>query len=208
MGNKQSSPSALPSYDHVANSFSSNDLEAVRERFYELSEKAESLDIGSFAKALMHNGPYIQKHILPRIFACCDMNKDGMLDVEEYVCAVALFRFGSLDEKCRFLLAMYDSAKGGSSGGAIVRESLRQLLVDATVLANKRVVALSSQEDWIASLKPLSEAMVETVLFQYATGAANKLDFGEFVNFLKVESTVQGLLGTIPVILNDRHATQ
>lgn len=80
--------------------------------------------------------------------------------------------------------------------------------MDATVLANKRVVALSSQEDWIASLKPLSEAMVETVLFQYASGAANKLDFGEFVNFLKIESTVQGLLATIPIILNDRHAIQ
>ena len=47
------------------------------------------------------NSSYIRKHILPRLFHVFDSKKDGVLDLDEYCSAVALFRAGPLDEKIK-----------------------------------------------------------------------------------------------------------
>ena len=44
---------------------------------------------------------YIRKNVLPKLFITIDTKKDNVIDFEEYVCAVALFRIGSTEEKIR-----------------------------------------------------------------------------------------------------------
>ena len=44
---------------------------------------------------------YIRKHVLPRLFAAMDSKRDQVIDFEEYVCAVALFRIGSTEAKIK-----------------------------------------------------------------------------------------------------------
>jgi hypothetical protein len=44
---------------------------------------------------------YIRKHVLPRLFAAMDSKRDQVIDFEEYVCAVALFRAGSTEDKIK-----------------------------------------------------------------------------------------------------------
>ena len=44
---------------------------------------------------------YIRKHVLPRLFAAMDTKRDHVIDFEEYVCAVALFRIGSTEDKIK-----------------------------------------------------------------------------------------------------------
>lgn len=39
--------------------------------------------------------------MLPRLFTVFDTKKDGVIDFEEYLCAIALFRLGSADEKIK-----------------------------------------------------------------------------------------------------------
>ena len=50
--------------------------------------------------------------MIPKLFAIIDSKKDNVIDFEEYVCAVALFRLGSTEEKIRILFLMYDPIKG------------------------------------------------------------------------------------------------
>jgi hypothetical protein len=44
---------------------------------------------------------YIRKHIFPRLFGVVDQRRDSVIDFEEYLSAVALFRVGSTEEKIR-----------------------------------------------------------------------------------------------------------
>ena len=54
---------------------------------------------------------YIRKHVLPRLFAAMDAKRDNVIDFEEYVCAVALFRIGSTEEKIKSELQMFQEIK-------------------------------------------------------------------------------------------------
>jgi hypothetical protein len=42
-----------------------------------------------------------------------DTKKDGVVDFEEYVAAVALFRVGTTEEKIKVLYMMYEPSKAG-----------------------------------------------------------------------------------------------
>lgn len=44
---------------------------------------------------------YVRKHVFPRLFTVFDTKKDGVIDFEEYLCAIALFRLGTADEKIK-----------------------------------------------------------------------------------------------------------
>lgn len=48
---------------------------------------------------------YIRRYILSRMFTVIDTKKDGILDFEEYTCAVALFRTGNTEDKLRCKVA-------------------------------------------------------------------------------------------------------
>lgn len=201
MGNKQATPSPFPSYEQATSLFTANELTAQRQRFHSLSGETEFINLEAFAKLpAFANLDYMRKSIVPRLLATCDLKKDGVLDIEEYTCSMALFRFGSLEDKCKLLFGMYDAAK---TGGCLNKDSLRQLLVDATVCLQKQDASLGNLETWIAGLKPLSEAMVESALLQYSLSGAQRLDLTEFLCFLKVESTLQGMLARLPCLLGD-----
>jgi hypothetical protein len=78
--------------------------------------------------------PYLRKVFLPKLFVVIDSKKDNVIDIEEYISAIAMFRVGTLDEKIRgrcyckrlyrclaycwntllsVLFMMYEPAKGG-----------------------------------------------------------------------------------------------
>ena len=107
---------------------------------------------------------YIRKHILPRLFAVMDGKKDNVLDFEEYVCAVALFRIGTTEEKIRVLFLMYEPFKGLH----LQKESLRRLLVDATVAIQKEEVPVATLELWILEQIELSECMADMVTLRFS----------------------------------------
>jgi hypothetical protein len=52
-------------------------------------------------KVAVPSSQYVRKYVLPRIFTTVDLKKDNLIDFEEYVCAVALFRVGTTDDKIR-----------------------------------------------------------------------------------------------------------
>ena len=47
---------------------------------------------------------YLRKHLLPRLFHTMDTKKDGVIDFEEFVSAVALFRIGTTEEKIKGII--------------------------------------------------------------------------------------------------------
>jgi Ca2+-binding EF-hand superfamily protein len=137
--------------------------------------------------------PYIRKHILPRLFAVIDGKKDNVIDFEEYVCAVALFRIGTTEEKIRVLFLMYEPFKGLH----LTKESVRKLLVDATVAIQKEDIHVATLELWIQEQMELSECMADMALMQFSA-QDGKLELQEFITFVKVEGSVQGLLLQLP----------
>ena len=126
---------------------------------------------------------YIRKHILPRLFAVMDGKKDNILDFEEYVCAVALFRIGTTEEKIRVLFLMYEPFKGLH----LQKESLRRLLVDATVAIQKEEVPVATLELWILEQIELSECMADMVTLIFCHSiylSSHKLSRNTLVNTL------------------------
>ena len=47
------------------------------------------------------NYAYVRKYVLPRVFLLFDTKKDGAIDFDEYLCAVALFRAGTVEDKIK-----------------------------------------------------------------------------------------------------------
>ena len=172
---------------------------------------------------------YPKKHVLPRLFHTMDTKRDGVLDFEEFLSAVALFRCGSTEEKIKVLFLMYEpSAKTGH----LMREQLRQLLVDALMVAQRQDVSLAQTEEWIQDQAELSQGLVEMALAQFASAGsqqqqqpqqqqqqqqlqqsapdgkggggttAGALDLSEFVAFVSLEGSIQGLLGLLPTVID------
>lgn len=121
---------------------------------------------------------------------------------------------------------MYDGSK---NGGYLLKESLKQLLVDATLCMQKQHVNLPQLEEWLAvsvdsdsssmhdfkakwlmrlpywliqNIKQLSDALVEAALLQYSS--TGRMDLQEFTHFLKVEGTVQSMVAQFGIYLNDK----
>ena len=138
------------------------EISHLKKSFKTLCRNNDSITLSSFtANCQVHAATesYIRKHILPRLFAVMDGKKDNVLDFEEYVCAVALFRIGTTEEKIRVLFLMYEPFKGLH----LQKESLRRLLVDATVAIQKEEVPVATLELWILEQIELSECMADMV---------------------------------------------
>eukprot|EP01031_Cornospumella_fuschlensis_P037941 gene37941-46094_t len=199
MGNKQGSVAALPSYEQAVTTLTGPDVEGVRTNFRDLSGGRDAISIDSIPQAPLPNSGYLKKHVIPKLFVALDYKKDGVLDYEEYISAIALLRKGTIEDKAKLLLNMYDGSK---NGGYLLKESLKQLLVDATLCMQKQHVNLPQLEEWLANIKQLSDALVEAALLQYSS--TGRMDLQEFTNFLKVEGTVQSMVGQFSIFLNDK----
>jgi hypothetical protein len=127
-----------------------------------------------------------------------DSKRDNVIDLEEYLRAVALFRLGTVDDQIKLLYIMYDGTK---SGGCLTKENFRQMLVDATICSQKQEIPLDMLESWLSDLRLLSDAMVQTALVQFSAHLT-KLDVLELTAFVKLESSVQGLLPLIQSIID------
>jgi len=55
----------------------------------------------SFLQKSSTYGPYAQRHVHPRIFNAFDTKRDGVIDFEEYLCGVTVFRAGGAEEKMK-----------------------------------------------------------------------------------------------------------
>ena len=164
---------------------------------------------------------YAKRHILPRFFSTMDVKKDGVVDFEEFLCAVALFRVGSTEDKIKVLFLMYEPS---AKSGCLMREQLRLLLVDSLILAQRQELPLQLLQSWIEEQHELSQGMVDMALFQYSSegasisaaaagvdkrgdggssvGDAGRLDLAEFATFVALEGSIQGLLSFLPQILD------
>jgi len=150
-----------------------------------------------------------------------DVKKDGVVDFEEFLCAVALFRVGSTEDKIKVLFLMYEPS---AKSGCLMREQLRLLLVDSLILAQRQELPLQLLQSWIEEQHELSQGMVDMALFQYSSegasisaaaagvdkrgdggssvGDAGRLDLAEFATFVALEGSIQGLLSFLPQILD------
>lgn len=198
MGNKLVS-SPFPSYDSAISLFNPAELTQLRNQFNEISQSQPSITYERFSKSNPRQSDYVRKRVLPRVFNTLDTKKDGIIDWEEYISAIAVFRHGTIEDKIKCLYLMYD---GNKSGASLSKENFRQLMVDSTICVQQAdPPSVKELEQWIQDLHQLSMAMVETALIQYSAHA-NKLDIQEFIAFVKVEGTIQGLMHLIPTLVD------
>jgi hypothetical protein len=163
------------------------------------SQGADVISAAKFtAMSTPKNADYVRKYVLPRLFAVMDMKKDNVLDLEEYLRSVALFRLGTVEDQIKLLYLMYDGSK---SGGCLTRENFRQMLLDASVCTQKEEIAVDVLEVWLADLSLLSDAMVQTAMVQFSSHS-NKLDVQELTAFVKMESSVQGLIPLMQALID------
>jgi Ca2+-binding EF-hand superfamily protein len=103
--------------------------------------------------------------IIPRILKAIDIKKDGVIDFEEYLCALILLRFGSPEEKLKLLFLMYDPYKG--INGYLTKESVKCLLIDAMSSGlNRSSESSKFYDEWSENLEELPETMTDMVFFQ------------------------------------------
>lgn len=196
MGNKVTSP--LPNYDAACSNLNSIEIAHLKSAFLKLSQNHDFIPLQAFLQISFVCSPYLRKHLFPRFFRILDSKRDGYLDFEEYVSAIALFRVGTNEEKIKALFMMYEPTKS-----YLQRENLRYLLVDATLSVQKEnTIGIALQEQWIEDMKDLSIGMVEMAMNQFSS-QDGKLDFQEFVAFVKVESSIQGLLNLLSNVIDN-----
>jgi Ca2+-binding EF-hand superfamily protein len=247
MGNKGSLASPFPSYETALAHLTPAEVQHLGNSFKSMSRGRDALTLQGFLEvglqswALYHNASfspvlffflphkqyakctsYAKRHILPRLFSTIDVKKDGLVDFEEFLCAVALFRVGSNEDKIKVLFLMYEPS---AKTGCLMREQLRLLLVDSLLLAQRgQELPLPLLQSWIEEQQELSQGMVDMALFQYSSegvsisaaaagvdkrgdggssvGGDGRLDLAEFATFVALEGSIQGLLSFLPQILD------
>lgn len=85
---------------------------------------------------------------------------------------------------------MYESVKGSS---LLPRESLRQMLIDATIFEGRTDIPVGQLEQWLIDQKELANGMVDAAINQFGS-QDNELSIKEFYLFVKTEGTLQYLL--------------
>ena len=221
MGNKTLC-SPLPSYESALSTLADAEVEHISGTFKSLSRGRDILSLSSFVEA-SKCAAYPKKHVLPRLFGAIDTKRDGVLDFEEYLCAVALFRVGSTEEKIKLLYLMYEP---NTKTGCLMREQLRKLLVDALMVAQRQYVPLAQVEDWLEEQSELSLGMVDMAIAQFSASyhsslserekknsggggvggvggvGGGALDLAEFISFVTLEGSIQGLLQLLPTVID------
>jgi len=196
MGNKQFT-SPFPTYEIARQHLGAVEIAHAKKMFLHLSRGFEAISLVNLGQlSTTKSVQYLRKHLLPRLFAAVDTKKDGLIDFEEYISALALFRVGSNEEKIKVLFLMYEPAKNGT----LLKESFRQLLVDATLAVQKEDFPVSVTEAWLRDQADLADGMADMALQQFAS-QEGRIDLQEFVSFVKVEGSVQGLLQLLPSII-------
>ena len=205
MGNKL--PSPIPSYDIAISQLNKIEIEHIQKTFRLIGKSEKHITPMSFYSCeLIKCSMYMRKYILPRLFHVIDTKKDGVIDFEEYVCAIALFRIGSTEDKIMLLFLMYEPQKNGF----LLNENLRQMLVDATIVIQKnepidykdRKNQLDQLEIWIHEQHEISTCMAEMALQQFSQ-QQGKITLTEFVSFVKVEGSIQQLLNKLPQLIDN-----
>lgn len=142
---------------------------------------------------------YILRHVIMKLFTVIDTKKDGVIDFEEYFCAVCLFRIGNIEEKIKIIFAMYEQP---TKLGFICRDNLKELIIDSTISIQKITKPIDTLERWIDELDVIAEGMVEMALHQFSHHE-NKMDINDFNNFAKVEGSIQKLLSLLSKVIDN-----
>jgi Ca2+-binding EF-hand superfamily protein len=205
MGNKL--PSPIPSYETALSQLNKIEIEHIQKTFKLIGKSEKHITQQSFSSCeLIKCSMYVRKYILPRLFHVIDTKRDGLLDIEEYISAIALFRIGSTEEKIMLLFLMYEPQKNGF----LLCDNLRQMLVDATIVIQKNEPIdykdkknhLDQLEHWIHEQLEISTCMTEMALQQFAQ-QQGKITLSEFVSFVKVEGSIQQLLNKLPQLIDN-----
>ena len=204
MGNKL--PSPIPSYDIAIAQLNQIEIEHIQKAFKVIGKSEKHITRQCFCTSdLIKCSLYVRKYVLPRLFHVIDTKRDGVVDFEEYLSAIALFRVGSTEEKIMLLFLMYEPQKNGY----LLGENLRLMLVDATIVIQKNEPTdhkekknhLDQLEHWIHEQLEISTCMTEMALQQFAQ-QQGKISSSEFTSFLKVEGSLQQLLVKLPQLID------
>lgn len=187
MGNKAASP--LPTYRLAIQQLQPDELTEIQRVFNILSCNSNFITLPNFLEyTRLDCSICVRKSLLTKVFMSLDSKKDNVIDIEEFVCGVALFRDGDVQELVKILYFMYESKTGG-----MTKESLRQLLVDSMLINRKDDISPILMESWIQEQYDLSDGMAELALYQYASNLKS-IDLNEFKSFFGIEGNLQNLL--------------
>jgi hypothetical protein len=160
MGNKQS-VSPFRAYEIASSLYSKEQLTEISDNFRKIASNRDVLDIDIFtANCRGKTSDFTRRHILPRFFSAIDVNRDGIIDFEDFLCAKTLFRNGTLDEKAKFVVLMYGTES------SITRLNLNRLLLDVMSPRSDEGGNVNFYADWGNDLTSLLEVMSDMVFVQ------------------------------------------
>ena len=203
MGNKAVSSSALPSFESASSKFTAKEISVLKENFRRLSSNKDYIPYETLSAVLnlanINNINYFKKLVLPKfisLFASKKNNGKAIngIDYEDYVSFSSVAKFGSMeDQKVKLVVLMYEGSKNGNY--CLRKSSLKQLLVDAMICtgSTRDEVPLKLVEEWVQSLSPISDIMVDSALTQFSS-QKERIEVSELLNFLKIESSLQTFL--------------
>ncbi|CAG9328952.1 unnamed protein product [Blepharisma stoltei] len=196
---------------HVLTKFTKDELNVLRELFYDLSRRTDTTDC-------IDKSTFLQFFPLPgllgeRLFRMFDTSGSGLIDFDGFLLGLAAFSKGTLEEKYKIIFNLYDLNEDGiidkSELVTMIHNSFKETVTSLPVPENKETAAktedlyinirktsnrsttrkLSSfrQNSTSCSLEPETysarvHGIAKTILEQF--GDKNALNFEDFKQFL------------------------
>jgi Ca2+-binding EF-hand superfamily protein len=165
MGNKNSI-TPFESYTIALNKFSKEEILHLKDVFKFMTRNNECFNLASFIdKNNQIKSIFTKSKIIPRLFSNLDIKRDGFIDFEEYVIVTALFKFGTIESKLKFLLLMYDE-NFKNNGQEISKSELSLLLIDAFSIFNCEKDTQYNFTEWVDDFKEIVEGLTDLIFFQ------------------------------------------
>jgi Ca2+-binding EF-hand superfamily protein len=180
----------------AARSLTQDEYSALKRRFQLSCQRGDSgsgsglrLSKGSLLGMLSAQYINLFDKVIPSIFSVMDVKKSGAVEFDDCVCTLALFRYGSDEDKAKFLYLMYYDAKSGH----MLRPQFQNLMIDAQVgeqYVKGSSVSVASMREWAVEQQNLvAGPMTDCVFFKYCK-EEGKMSFSEFMSCVQAEESL------------------
>lgn len=169
----------LPDYDEAVAALGEQEVAKILEGFNRLSVRGE-LRPSEFRTGFLNCAGPVPEALAEALFNCFDSNSSGSLDVQQFVCGVAVICKGRPEQKLRLLFMVYDTDKdqrlsdrdlkrfahalsdgrgSGETADAVVNSALKELLAGNSAVNYEKFETWARQHvdsplvDWIFSLE-------------------------------------------------------
>jgi len=174
MGHSQSKIKSLPR--STASRFSESELEILNKLFKDLAKRSpgKTMDRSTFFQVFPMPGMHAES-----LFDLFDLDKNGVIDYQEFMTGLAIFSKGAPDEKIEAIFKIYDIDKTNYVSKDELKTMLLHIPMHTLHLVDKCKEAQNEERTHKVA------RLVDEAFFNFDTNKDNKLSKEQFTNWAK-----------------------